>query len=222
MQEFTNENQTPEESPALGEALAGPPIEETPAEGTPIEDAPAGSPGEEGGMELSYSFTGEDVRSGLKIFQRETIFRKNVLFTLILLAIFAVYGLDLVRDSGGALPMFLAVMCVVVTAFLWYLPARHIKTVAEAADSNPMEFRMRILPSGIRISEEGGGFFLGFNKEITKVIETAEHFLICVGKERIFILPKRCIPGQGDFDEGQVRDCFREAMGARYITKYLK
>ena len=217
MQEF--ENETENSIPVF--------TEEVPSSPNPVETAPseATAPPEKSGMELVYSFNGEDVRTGLKIYQRETIFRKNIIFTLILLAIFAVYGLDLVQSSGGTLSMFLAVMCVVVTAFLWYLPARHIKQVAEAADSSPMEFRMNIQEDVVQISEDNCGFFLGFGKEITKIIETVEHFLICVGKERIFILPKRCIPDpekNGAFSEDQVRDCFRTAMGPRYITKYLK
>lgn len=184
-----------------------PPIEEN-------TEAEAELEGKEG-IEIEYSFNGEEVREGLKAYQRETLFKKNMIYSLILLAVFAIYMVNIIQHPGEFLPMFLAVLCVTVICFLWYLPAKHVKKTAEAADLTEMKFRMTIYDTGVRIAEENGSFVISYGKEITKILETEHLFLICVGKERMFILPKKYLDGR----EAEVKGIFQTAMGDNYKVK---
>ena len=170
-------------------------------------------------MEVRYSFNGSEVREGLKIFQRDTIYKKNAIYSVILLAIFMIYTVNIIRNPSEAFSIFLAALCLAVLMFLWYLPAKHVKKTAEAADKEEMWFTMTVYDNCVRIKEEKGGFVIEYGKEISKVFETINLFLICVGKERIFILPKRFLT---DGREEQVRELFQSGMGEQFITVKVK
>lgn len=167
---------------------------------------------------ISYEFKGDDVREGLKAFQKETIYRKNGIYTAILALVFGVYMVNVVRSPGEVFPMFLAALCVIVVAFLWYLPFNHIRKVAASADENEFAFHMEIYDTCIRVKQENGNFILhfGMDKQISKVIETANLFLICCGKERVFILPKRCLEAGV---EEKLRGIFDSAMGEKFVKR---
>lgn len=167
------------------------------------------------GIEIEYSFNGEEVREGLKVYQRETLFKKNMVYSLILLVVFGVYMVNIVRNPGEILPMFLAVLCVTVVCFLWYLPAKHVKKTAEAADMADLKFKMTIYDTGVRIAEENGSFVIAYGKEINKILETENLFLICVGKERMFILPKKYLNERVK----EVKGIFQNALSENYKVK---
>jgi len=119
-------------------------------------------------------------------------------------------------EKSNTLYLFLAALCVTVVCFLWYLPAKHVKKTAEAADQTDMHFKMTVFDTGVRIAEENGSFIIEYGKEITKIIETQRQFLLCVGKERLFMLPKRYISEES---VSAVREDFRTGMGAEYIDQ---
>lgn len=171
------------------------------------------------GVEVRYSFNGNEVRQGLKLFQRETIYKKNAVYSVILLAIFMIYTVNIIRNPSEAFSVFLAALCLAVLMFLWYLPAKHVKKTAEAADKEEMWFTMTVYDNCVRIKEERGGFIIEYGKEISKIFETLNLFLICVGKERIFILPKRFLT---DGREEKIRDLFQNGMGEQFVTVKVK
>ena len=165
------------------------------------------------GVEVQYSFTGDDIREGLKAFQRAAIYKKYMIYTIILAVIFVIYLVNFAQDNQF-LPGVLAVMCVAVIGMLWYFPYQHIKKTAEATDANPgMTFRMGVYDSGVKISDESGSFILHYGTEINRSLETENLFLVCVGKERIFLLPKRYLEGE---QEAQVRELLKKGMGDKY------
>lgn len=169
------------------------------------------------GIEVSYSFRGDDIREGLKTFQKATIYKRNLIFTLLLLAMFTIYMSNLVKDPGNMLSTILAVICVAVTVMIWYMPLKHIKVTAEAADANDMQFQMTLYDNCVRIAEEdNGSFVIHYGKEVSKTFETAHLFMICVGKERIFMLPKRYLDNE---QMAQIRSFLKEGMGDKHFDK---
>lgn len=173
---------------------------------------------EKTGIKVDYTFTGDEVRQGLKLFQKETVYKKNIIYTLILAAIFGVYMIGMATQGGiNGFTAFICVMCVSLIALLWYLPLVHVSKTAKSIDQNPvMEFSMEIYDTGVRIREENGSFILHYGKEITKVIETGTLFLLCAGKERLFVVPKRCTGDQTD----AVRDFLKPGIGEeKYLVK---
>lgn len=171
---------------------------------------------EKEGIEINYSFNGDEVKQGLKIFQKQTIYKKNIIYTVALFLIFMLYVLNIVKGDKGGFTIFLAAMCVGLIVFIWYAPLSHIKKTAEATDENNLTFNMKIYENCVRIGEENGSFVIHYNKEITKIFETGNLFLICAGKERIFILPKRFLNSEQIV---KISSLFKEKMGENFSIK---
>lgn len=169
---------------------------------------------EKEGISFRYTFNGAEVAEGLRIFQKETIYKRNMLYTALLLVLFIVYLYSSVKDPTQFMNTFLCVICVVFIGFIWYVPFSHLKKTAKAADTTALEFNMTVYDNCIEMGEENGSFVMLFNKEITKIFETSKLFLICAGKERMFVLPKRCLEnGQVN----QLKDIFKKEMKDKYI-----
>lgn len=168
------------------------------------------------GIEFQYSFNGDEVTEGLTLYQSVTILKRNLIYSAILLCVFFAYMVNIVKNPGEAFSVFLAAMCVAVLAFIWILPKMHIKKTAKAADMQILTFSMIVYDNCIKIGEDGGSFIIAYNKEINVIYETQNLFLVCAGKERLFILPKRCL-GQGQ--EDQLREVFQTAMADKFIVK---
>lgn len=164
-------------------------------------------------VEVEYTFSGEDIRKGLKIYQGEILFLKNTIYTMVLVVLFGLYMVNIFRYPGQGLYYFLAALCLIVVGALWYLPKRHIKKTAAAVDMQEMRFHMGIYDNCICVFESANGFVLHYRKEVTKVVETPEYFLFCVGKERLFILPKRCLESE---QEAKIQTFVKDGMGDKY------
>ncbi|MCI8405447.1 MAG: YcxB family protein [Oscillospiraceae bacterium] len=164
-------------------------------------------------VEAEYSFTGDDIREGLKAFQKAAIYKKYMIYTGILIVVFVIYLINFTQGEQF-LPGVLAVLSLAVIGMLWYFPRQHIKRTAEATDANPgMIFRMTVYEDCVRISDQASSFLLHYVKEITRTLETENLFLICVGKERIFLLPKRYLEPE---QQEKIRGMLTAAMGDKH------
>ena len=101
------------------------------------------------GIEIKYDLAGEEVKKALKVFQRKTIFKKNLIYTAVLAILFLLYLQMLFKDPGSTVAKILAPLCIAVIGFIWYLPARHIKATAQAVELNNDTFRIEICTEGI-------------------------------------------------------------------------
>lgn len=167
-------------------------------------------------INIEYQFNGDEVREALKLFQKETIYKRNIIYTVILLLIFCMYMFNLIKNPSQTLAYFLSVMCIAVVATIWYMPFSHIKKTAKAADTHELKFTMAVYDDCVKIGDEEGSFALSYNKQLTKIFETTKLFLLCAGKERMFILPKRCL------EDGvctKLRDLWELVMDKNYIKK---
>lgn len=162
-------------------------------------------------IEISYDFNGKEVEEALKIFQKETLFKKNMIYTIIFAVIFLVYVATVIKNPTQTMAYLLMAVCAVSVIFVWYFPINHIKKMSKAADADKESFKMNIYESCIQVGEENGSFILKFNKDITKIFETQNLFILCAGKERVFIVPKRCIS-----NDSEVTDIFKNAMEENY------
>lgn len=167
-------------------------------------------------IRVAYSFTGEEIKNGLRVFQHETMFKKNLIYTLVLAAFFGIYSFGAFQKEPNALTIFICIMCISIMAFIWYMPWNHRRLTARAIDAaqDTLSFVMLLYPSGIRINEENGSCAMQFGKEINKIAETEDAFLFFAGKERLFVLPKRFVE-----DEEAVRSRLKNGMGEKYLLR---
>ncbi len=168
------------------------------------------------GIEVEYSFNGKEVTEGLTVYQSVTILKKNLIYSAILLCVFFVYMVNILKNPAEVFSVFLAAMCVAVLCFIWILPKMHIKKTAKAADLQELNFSMVVYDNCIKVGEDNGSFIIEYSKEITAIYETANLYLVCAGKQRLFILPKRCLKQE---QEEKIIEIFKTAMKDRYIEK---
>ncbi|MEG1996484.1 MAG: hypothetical protein RR036_03130, partial [Oscillospiraceae bacterium] len=168
------------------------------------------------GIEIAYSFNGKEIKEALKIFQRATIYKRNMIYTAVLSLIFLIYTANIIKDPSQGLPIFLCAMCLAVICMIWYMPYSHIKKTAKAADENDLHFNMVVYEDCVKIGEENGAFVLDFNEDKMKAYTTQNLFLLSVGKERVFIIPKRFIDTQ---KQEQIDTILKEAFKENYFQK---
>ena len=165
------------------------------------------------GLGIDYDLKGEEVETALKYFQKKTIYRKNTIFTVILAVIAALYGQAIFQNPDYAMGYFMIVLAVAVIFMLWFLPARHIKSAANAAEISEDSFHLEFCPGGLLLPQEDGRYLVGFDRPAMRAVEFPSLFLIVASKEKLFVLPKRCIPEE---NQEALRELLREGLGARF------
>lgn len=169
------------------------------------------------GIKIKYTFNGDDVKEGLAIFQAVTLRKRNLIYTAILAVLFIFYVINIVQNPGDRFSIFIAAVSIAVMGLIWFMPKLHIKRTAETADKNQFNFVLTIYDSCVRIGEEKAVYILKFKDDIDKVFETDNLFMVCSGKERIFIIPKRVLDSEGVTSE--IREILKNAMGNAYFDK---
>ncbi len=168
-------------------------------------------------VRVVYDMNEAEVEEGLKHFHKLTLYKKNLVYTIILFVIFSLYVYRITTEKTQGAPnsmqYFLAALCVALIAFLWYMPHRHIKTTKQAVANERMTFTVDVYDTCLMVGELDNQQMVDFEMPKPRVIafETPLNFCVGVGKERIFILPKRCLNGSED----AVRACLKQGFGER-------
>ena len=158
--------------------------------GERVEDSIAGIP-------ITYDLTPDEVTRALKYFQKKTIYKKNLIFT----------------DPSYALGYILGFLALTVIGFMWYLPAKHIKSVAQAVSLSRESYHLEICADGLLLPQKEGKFLVGFDAPAMHVTEFPDLFLIIVSQEKMFAIPKRCVDPER-LDE--LTKMMKNALGGRY------
>ena len=166
------------------------------------------------GLEVTYTLGGGEVREALKYFQKKTLYRKNAVFSVILAVVAVFYAQAIFTNPDYTMGYIMLVLSLAVIWFLWSMPARHIKAAAEAADLNGEEpYRLEICPQGLLMPQENGRYLVGFDRPAVRAAELPDLYLIIASREKLFALPKRCIPPA---DQEKLEQMLRDALGPRY------
>lgn len=168
------------------------------------------------GILIEYDMKKEEVVPALKAFQRKVSFRKNVLYTAVLAVLAALYYYQVWNKPDYDLGKVLGSLCLFVILMIWYLPGRHIKSTVQAIEKDPMTYRLEVSEVGILILENGGKYLVRYSTPSVSVIELPNVFTVCVSKEKVFIIPKRCVP-ENQIDE--VRRRMKDGLKDRYVVK---
>lgn len=144
------------------------------------------------------------------------MFKKNLIYTLVLAAFFGIYSLSAFQKEPNGFTIFICIMCITVIAFIWYMPWNHRRMMKKGIDQSetPLDFVMTVYETGVKIEQENGACTMKFGEIVNKIAETEESFLLFAGKERLFVLPKRFVQ-----DEDALRARFQNAVGEKYLTR---
>lgn len=143
---------------------------------------------------INYNLTSEEVDSGMKLFQKRTLFTKNVLYTIAFCIILSIYFFQVYVNSTRSTITYIGMaICAGAIFIIWFNPWNHRKKIAKAMSTIESDFSMNIYEEYIYIIEEEGGFRINFSDKGIYIIDDEDKYIICVGKERIYIVPKRCL-----------------------------
>lgn len=165
------------------------------------------------GYEIRYDLKPEEATAAMKAFQKKVLFKKNLIYTAVLAVLAALYFVNILKNPDYAMGKFLCVFALVVIALLWYLPHRHIKKTAKAIGLTDSTFTIEVSDVGFILKEEGGKYLVRYTTPTVGVLELENVFVVCVSKEKMFAIPKRCIPAE-DMDE--LKQQLKEGLGEKY------
>ena len=165
------------------------------------------------GIEIRYDLKPEEARAAMKAFQRKNLFKKNMIYTVVLGVLALLYLQSVIRNPDYSMGKVLGVFSVVVIALLWYLPARHINQTVKGIALSTDTFTIEISEVGFLIREEGGKYLVRYNTPTVFVLELEEVFVVCVSREKMFAIPKRCVPEE---EMEQVKQLMKDGLGSKY------
>lgn len=168
-------------------------------------------------VEVTYNLTAQEVDQGLRVFQRKFLFRRNLVYSIILAAlfVFCIVNMALHPSSRGGLSYFSCIVCAAVIYIIWATPRHHRKKLSQAMSQIEEPFTMNIYPEYIFIQEQTGGCRLRYRDQHIFVEDCESQYIIGVGKERIYIVPKRCLSA-GQIS--QINEYF-QALGDRLTVQ---
>lgn len=157
-------------------------------------------------VKVNYDLESKEVIEALKKFQKLTIYKKNMIYTMILLIIFFGYLVQYLKTPENGMSMFLSVISISVICVVWFMPLNHVKKMGKAIDDGEkISFYLELYDTCLIIGDEDKTV-IEFSKVKTTCFETELLFGIGVGKERVFIIPKRCITQS---QEDQIREMLK-------------
>lgn len=162
---------------------------------------------------VSYNLTEEEVETGMKAFQKKHLFKRNLIFTILFGLVLVFYLIDLFLRTPSTVTYLGTIVCIAVVFIIWYNPVRHRKQVAKAMAQIEEPFTMDIYDEYIFVKEENGGFRIMYNNPSNFILNQKDKYIISVGKERIYILPKRCLDEE---QQAGINQKF-QALGERLI-----
>ncbi len=161
-----------------------------------IEKAEVKKPSNEEGVEVIYDFTAEEVNEGIKLFQRKTVYQRNIFFTFVLGSLNLLYIWHIVEGDPAPFYPIISVVNVVIIAMIWLLQRYHRKKVVNVLklQQDPKSYHMTFYNEGIKIDNHGG--ILAADDTNLEFWETDQLLVISYMKKYIFVLPYRCFVKQ--------------------------
>lgn len=168
------------------------------------------------GIEIQYDMKKEEIVPGMKAFQHRVSFKKNMIYTAILAVIVVLYAQAVWTDPSYDTGKLFIGIAIFVMFMLWFMPARHIQNTVKAIESEAATYRLTVTPVGILIPDGDGKYLVRYSTPAMAVIELPNAFTICVSREKVFIVPKRCIPPE---QMPEVKRMMKQGLQERYLER---
>lgn len=171
--------------------------------------------GQVNGIEMAYQYNADEVRKGLIIFQKHTIYPKMMVYTLLIGVLLIFYVRSFIQGDQSAGNYLIAIAAVTVLVFMWYLPWTHIRRVVKSVNSQDFkdDFILTVYPDALEVVQQDMKKRMEFGQNAIRVWETADLFVISGDKVNAFVVPKRCLDVP---TIQQVSDLLLNGLGTKY------
>lgn len=154
------------------------------------------------GVFIEYDLNGDEVAAALKEFQKKTLYKKNIIYTVLLGIIVLIYMIDIVVKPENIVGYIFSLGCLLLIYFIWYLPYRHLKSTKAATDAVDDIFKAQLYYNCIFVGQDDDLNHIPFTPK-SFVVESDKSFIIGINKEKLFQFPFRCMK-QEDIEQTRV------------------
>lgn len=172
-----------------------------------------------------YTVPEELYEASYRLYQRKYLLWKNGLLEGILTLLAADFIITAVKDPSNGLTYFLLTLCIVLIGLLIFHPLRIRRRVMDAvremgeipyvAALSEQEIVIQTLTEGEQ-GEEIPPTVLEYDEKM-QIVEAELFFLICEGKERFYVLPKKALYDEQIF---AMRRFLRQKLGKRFQSNF--
>lgn len=169
-------------------------------------------------VSVVYGFHAQEVKKALQIFQKYMIYKKNLIYSLIICILFFLYLYKIVnQQNADKFSVFMCVIIISALAFLWYFPLAHIRGITKSVEKMEYkeDFILNVYDNAIVVGEGSSKNTFFYSEGKLKVWENQDLFVIGHGKERVFAVPKRCVKG-GKEECRKISSLFQNGLDTNY------
>ena len=145
-------------------------------------------------LKISYDLEPEEIRNGLKRFQKEVRRKRKYIYISLCLFIVFINLYDMVfRHNISAYNYFFIGASLAAIYIIIYTPIMHRNNIAKAIAGQKMKFSMRFYDDLIYIKQSEGANRIPYTSLDNKFIEDNEKFMVICADQNMYIVPKRCL-----------------------------
>jgi hypothetical protein len=163
------------------------------------------------GVEIIYNLRPEEVKKSLLILQKEQLYKRNFIYSGILAVLFILYLVTVIQTPGYTLGYFMLALSAGVICLIWMMAWRQRNAQAKSVTQVTEDFNMTVFDNGILVHQENGDFRALFSEPRFRVRELDDLFLLDLNRQRVYVLPKRCMSEE---DAAALRSYFSANMAA--------
>lgn len=171
---------------------------------------------EKQGVYVEYDLDADELEDAVRTFQKKTIYKKNIIYTILLGVISICFGVSAYMAPENIMNYIVFLGCLFIIFLLWNLPHRHIKAVKAANSAVKETFSAYVFDDCLFA---GGGqsnvTHVPFGDK-SFVVETKSGFVIGADRERLFLLPYRCLDSE---KTNSLRNILKSSFKDRYENK---
>jgi len=145
------------------------------------------------GTEIIYDLQEEEVKRQLLFLQKKQIYRRNIIYTCIMAALFILHLVTVINNPSYPLGMLMMAISAGVIVVIWVMAWKYRSSQAKAVSAVKEGFRMTVFENGILVKQENGNFHALFSEPKFRVWDREGAFLLDLNRQRIYILPHRCM-----------------------------
>ncbi len=148
---------------------------------------------------IEYDQTPQEVGEALQKFQRKTMYKKNYLYTGLLIVLAILYILQVIKNPEYTQGVILLMVCIVALGAIWWLPYNHRRKVKKAVENVEVKYSIKFTSEKMVIPSREQGvedLEIYFKDNQLEALETDTMFIMMLSRQTLFALPKRCLSGE--------------------------
>lgn len=167
-------------------------------------------------LKISYDLTPEEIKKGLKRFQKEVRKKRRYIYIGLCLAVVLMNLYDMVfKHNINAYNYFFIGASFAAIYIIIYTPILHRNNIAKAVANHKIKFSMRFYDDLIYIKQSEGANRIPYTNLDNKFIEDNEKFMVICSNQNMYIVPKRCL---NDDKIDKIRE-YAKKFEERYILE---